>query len=48
MAWIHVTGEDQAEGLLKEGYERIKRALGRISPFYRAYSVSPRAFSTRT
>jgi uncharacterized peroxidase-related enzyme len=42
MAWIHVTGEERAEGLLKEGYERIKRALGRIIPFYRAYSVSPR------
>ena len=42
MAWIHVTGEDRAEGLLKEGYERIKRALGRIIPFYRVYSVSPR------
>lgn len=42
MVWIHVTGEERAEGLLKEGYERIRRALGRIIPFYRAYSVSPR------
>jgi uncharacterized peroxidase-related enzyme len=42
MAWIHVTGEERAEGLLKEAYERIKRALGRIIPYYRAYSVSPR------
>jgi len=42
MAWIHVTGEERAEGLLKEGYERVRRGLGRIIPYYRAYSVSPR------
>ena len=41
MAWIHVTNEEQAEGLLKEAYGRVKRALGRIIPYYRAYSVSP-------
>jgi len=42
MAWIGVTGEEHAQGLLKEGYDRVRRALGRIIPFYRAYSVSPR------
>jgi len=42
MAWIHVTGDERAEGLLKEGYERIKRTLGRIIPYYRVYSASPR------
>lgn len=42
MAWIDVTGEEQAQGLLKEGYDRVRRALGRVIPFYRAYSVSPR------
>jgi uncharacterized peroxidase-related enzyme len=42
MAWIHVTNEERAEGLLKQAYERIRRVLGRIIPFYRAYSVSPR------
>ena len=42
MAWIHVTNEEGAEGLLKEAYERIKRGLGRVIPYYRAYSVSPR------
>ena len=42
MAWISVTREERAEGLLKEGYERVRRALGRVIPFYRAYSVSPR------
>ena len=42
MAWISVTGEERAEGLLKEAYERVRRALGRVIPFYRAYSVSPR------
>ena len=42
MTWISVTGEERAEGRLKEGYERVRRALGRVIPFYRAYSVSPR------
>lgn len=42
MAWIGVTGEERAEGLLKEGYERVRRALGRVIPFYGAFSVSPR------
>jgi alkylhydroperoxidase family enzyme len=42
MAWIHVIGEERADGLLKESYERIRRTLGRIIPYYRAYSVSPR------
>ena len=42
MAWIGVTGEERAEGHLKEAYERVRRALGRVIPFYRAYSVSPR------
>jgi alkylhydroperoxidase family enzyme len=42
MAWIGVTGEERAEDLLKEGYDRVRRALGRVIPFYRAYSVSPR------
>ena len=42
MAWIHITSEERAEGLLKEAYERIKGALGQVIPYYRAYSVSPR------
>jgi alkylhydroperoxidase family enzyme len=42
MAWIKVTAEERAEGLLKDAYERVRRALGRVIPFYRAYSVSPR------
>ena len=41
MAWIAETHEDAAEGLLKEAYGRIVRALGRVIPFYRAYSASP-------
>ena len=41
MAWIGETHEDAAEGLLKEAYGRIVRALGRVIPFYRAYSASP-------
>ena len=42
MAWIHVTGEERAGGLLADAYERVRRALGRVIPYYRAYSVSPR------
>ena len=42
MAWISVTGEERAAGLLKEGYDRVRRTLGRVIPFYRVYSVSPR------
>lgn len=42
MPWIHVTSEERAEGRLKEAYERIKATLGRVIPYYRAYSVSPR------
>ena len=41
MAWITETHEDAAEGPLKDAYARIVRALGRVIPFYRAYSVSP-------
>jgi uncharacterized peroxidase-related enzyme len=41
MAWIDETHEHAAEGALKEAYARIVRALGRVIPFYRAYSVSP-------
>ena len=32
MAWIHITSEERAEGLLKEAYERIKGALGQVIP----------------
>jgi uncharacterized peroxidase-related enzyme len=41
MAWIDATHEHAAEGVLKEAYARIVRALGRVIPFYRAYSASP-------
>jgi hypothetical protein len=41
MSWIHETHEDVADGALKDAYARIVRALGRVIPFYRAYSVSP-------
>lgn len=42
MPWIDVTPEAAAEGPLREAYERIRRTLGRVIPFYRAYSASPR------
>lgn len=42
MSWIGEVHERAAEGRLKECYERIRRALGRVLPFYRAFSSSPR------
>lgn len=42
MTWITETHEEAAEGPLKETYARIVRAMGRVIPFYRAFSVSPR------
>jgi hypothetical protein len=41
MSWIHETHEDVAAGALKDAYARVVSALGRVIPFYRAYSVSP-------
>jgi len=45
MAWIDEVPEDAAEGRLAECYARIRRALGRVLPFYRAFSASPRLLS---
>ena len=45
MSWIAEVPEGAAEGRLAECYARIRRALGRVLPFYRAYSQSPRLLS---
>jgi uncharacterized peroxidase-related enzyme len=42
MSWITEIREDAAEGRLAECYARVRRAIGRVVPFYRAYSASPR------
>jgi uncharacterized peroxidase-related enzyme len=42
MAWIEEIAESAAEGRLKECYERVRAALGRVVPFYRVFSSSPR------
>jgi uncharacterized peroxidase-related enzyme len=42
MSWIAEVHESAAEGRLKECYERIRAALGRVLPFYRIFSSSPR------
>jgi uncharacterized peroxidase-related enzyme len=42
MSWIAEVHEGAAEGRLKDCYERIRKALGRVIPFYRAFSPSPR------
>ena len=42
MPWIAEVHESAAEGGLKECYERIRRGLGRMIPFYRVFSPSPR------
>src|SRR5262245_29684343 len=45
MSWIAEVHETVAEGRLAECYARIRRGLGRVLPFYRAYSLSPRLLS---
>ena len=45
MSWITEVHESAAEGRLKECYERVRKALGRVLPFYRAFSPSPRLLS---
>jgi len=45
MAWIADVPEAAAEGRLAECYERVRRALGRVLPFYRAFSPRPRLLS---
>ena len=42
MAWIAEVHESAADGRLKECYERIIKALGRMIPFYRVFTPSPR------
>jgi len=42
MSWIAEVHESTAEGRLKECYERVIKALGRMLPFYRVFSPSPR------
>ena len=42
MPWIAEVHESAAGGRLKECYERIRRGLGRMIPFYRVFSPSPR------
>jgi len=42
MSWIAEVHEERAEGRLAECYARIRRALGRVIPFYRVYTSSPR------
>ena len=45
MSWIAEVHEERAEGRLAECYARIRRALGRVIPFYRVYTPSPRLLS---
>jgi uncharacterized peroxidase-related enzyme len=45
MSWIAEVPEHAAEGRLKECYERVRKALGRVIPFYRAFTPSPRLLS---
>jgi alkylhydroperoxidase family enzyme len=42
MPWIAEVHESAAEGRLKDCYDRIRRALGRVLPFYRVFAPSPR------
>jgi alkylhydroperoxidase family enzyme len=47
MAWIKVVEEEEAEGELKETYERIKRqrSMPRVGNVLKLHSLNPRALS---
>ncbi len=50
MAWIKVVEEEEAEGELKETYERIKRqrSMPRVGNVLKLHSLNPRALSLGT
>jgi len=41
MPWIEVVSEDEADGKLKEIYEKIERERGKISNIMRVHSLNP-------
>ncbi|MFQ5838620.1 MAG: carboxymuconolactone decarboxylase family protein [Thermoplasmata archaeon] len=41
MTWIRTVGEEEAQGEVKEVYEAIKAAWGRLSPAFSIMSLSP-------
>lgn len=43
MAWIQVIPQDEAEGRLKEYYDRIQDARGKIANIVRVHSLNPEA-----
>jgi len=43
MAWIRVIEEDEAEGKLKECYEKIKRSRGKVANIMKVHSLDPEA-----
>jgi len=43
MVWIRVIEEDEAEGRLKEYYEEIKRARGKVANIMKIHSLHPEA-----
>lgn len=46
MAWIRVQHEPDADGELREAYERVASARGRIANILKIHSLSPRAMTT--
>jgi hypothetical protein len=43
MAWIRVIEEAEAQGRLKECYEEIKQARGKIANIMKVHSLNPEA-----
>lgn len=41
MAWIKVVPESEADGSLKEAYDKVPRWKGRVANIIRVHSLSP-------
>ena len=46
MAWIGIVDEPQTEGELREAYDRVASARGRVANILKIHSLSPRAMTT--
>ena len=45
MAWIEVINEDEAEGALREAYDEVGAARGRVANILKLHSVHPEAMT---
>lgn len=45
MAWIKVVDESEADGALRESYEKVGAARGRLANILKVHSVHPEAMT---